>query len=51
MKLENLPVDTQLFVTNYLSRLIIEHHHMKKEPMEKLAQKIKSAFVNLYYQS
>ncbi|UNH40186.1 hypothetical protein [Moellerella wisconsensis] len=51
MKFEDLPTDIQLVAANCLSRLIMERPHMEKEPMERLAQDIKNAFVNLYHQS
>lgn len=51
MKFEDLPADIQLVAANCLSRLIMDRSHMEKEPMERLAQDIKNAFVNLYYQS
>ncbi len=50
MKFEDLPNDIQLVAANCLSRLIMERPYMEKEPMERLAQDIKNAFIGLYHQ-
>ncbi|HHR6132182.1 TPA: hypothetical protein ACS72K_003829 [Providencia alcalifaciens] len=50
MKFEDLPNDIQLVAANCLSRLIMERPYMEKEPMKRLAQDIKNAFIGLYHQ-